>query len=373
MQRVWLYRILIVIGLLPPLAVACGDAARGAFDEAAALDRGQQQLEAATKYMKVHSDSSSSRYGKLARARAEVLLLELGAQHLQQKNWSDLDQAAGKLIELDSSSVAGHLYRAYALYGQGEFAKASKSLKQAAGTPRGVTPPSKEAVEATAVALFDGTEAGAQSALDGSLVDGQFLKNARARLGNKINREQSATKRRAALLAEGTLDSMATLLDNYSKSPEATKVRRPYAEKLAAKLQSIATVGPPTVEDPDPIATLADSLIRRAPEEGVTKAALAKVKVLRAQWEANYEEQLTTIDDQVAIHHAKRMDQIALVITNKCAPARGRLEKAEAGAAETLALAREEAVKLVPNGLTPEDLQEVARYILANCTPQKQN
>jgi hypothetical protein len=372
MRRVWLARAAFVVGVVAPLSAGCGDAARGPFDEAAALDRARDHQRAVEQYMKVHADAPESRYGKLARARAEVVLLQVGAQALQEERWSELDGAAGKLLELDPGSAAGGIYRAHALAGQGKLVEAQEALAAATGTPQGVTPPSQEAVEATALALFGGAEAGARSTLEGSIVDEQFLKNARARLSNTITRAQTGAKRRADLVAAGTLEAMATLLDNYGESDEAAAVRRPYAEKVAAKLRSIETVGPPAVEDPDPISTLADALSRRAPDEAVSKAALASVKALREQWEAHYEEELQGIDAQVAEHHAKRMDEIAAVITTKCAPARGRLAEGAEGATEALAEAREEAAKLVPNGLSPTDLQEVSMYILANCTPPRQ-
>lgn len=358
--------------ILPVVLFACDDAARRAFDEAAEADRNHEDLEAATKYIKVHADAPDSRYGKLARARAKVILLEVGGQHLQAKQWEKLDTAAGKLLEVEPSSVAGHIYKSWAAYGQGNLDTAAALLEKAKGTPRGVAPPTKEALEATAEALFDGAEAGAKSALSIAVVDEQFLKNARARLNNKITRERQSNARRAELLAKNTLEAMATLLDNYPDSPEAAKVREPYAVKIAAKLQSIETVGPPRVEDPDPISTIVDALSSRAPEEEVSKQAVSKVKALRAEWEEHYEEQLEDIDTRVAKHHVRSMDAIATHIREKCAPLRVRLEKGDDSARPLLAKARQKAEQMVPNGLTPADLQEVAGYILVNCSPSKQ-
>lgn len=372
MQRSIVYLVILTIGLIPPLLVACSDPARSDFEAAAEIDQNQQQLEAATKYLEVHAKAPNSEYGKLAKARAEILLLELGAQHLQAKQWDELAKAADQLLKAEPNSVAGNIYKGYAAYGAGNLDQAASALEKAQGKAVGVSPPTKEAITATAKALFDGAEAGARSSLQVSVVNEQFLKNARARLNNKLGRERQSAERRAELLKQGTLEAMATLLDNYSKSPEAAKVRQPYAEKIAAKLQSVESVGPPTVEDPDPIATHADALKLRAPDEDVSKQALAKVKALRTAWESHYEEQLETIDEQVAEHQAKAMDRIASVITEKCAPARARINKGDNSAAEALAKAREEAAKLVPNGLTPEDLQEVSAYIVANCTVSKQ-
>jgi hypothetical protein len=362
----------VIIGLLLSLLIACGDPARAAFEEAARIDQQQQQLDAATKYLAAHEKSPSTEYGQLAKVRAEILLLELGAQRLQGKQWSELAKAADSLLEMDPTSAAGNIYKSYVLFEEGDLAEAAAALEKAQGELRGVSPPTKEAITATAKALFDGAEAGARSSLEVSVVDEQFLKNARARLNNKLSRERQSVQRRSELLAEGTLEAMATLLDNYADSPEATKVRGPYAQKVAAKLASVEAVGPPTVEDPDPITTHVDALKLRAPDEEVSKQALSKVKALRSAWETQYEEQLETIDEQVAEHQAKAMDQIATIIREKCAPARSNLNKGVEGAAEALSAAREEAAKLVPNGLTPEDLQEVSLYIMANCTPTKQ-
>jgi len=353
--------------------VGCGDPARRAFGEAAQADQGQRQLEAATKYMDVARANAATRYGKLAKARAEVLLLEIGAQHLQAKQWAELDQAASKLLELDGSSMAGNLYTSYAAQGQGRLADASTALDKASGTARGVAPPTAEAIEATTEALYGGAEAGARSSLEGSVVDAQFLKNARARLTNKLARERLSAERRAELSGKGTLDAMATLLDNYADSTEAAKARPIYATKMAAKLESVQKVGPPSVQDPDPIATVVDALARRAPNEAATKKALASVGALRGQWEAEHEEQLKGIDEQVAAHQDRAMDRIAAVIRDKCAPLRERLTKGRTEALGPLSAAREEAAKLVPNGLTEEELQGVSKTILAVCTPPRQD
>jgi len=364
-------RLALVIGMFTLLMVACGDSGRGGFDTAAELERGQKQGKAVAAYLDAHSQAPDSRFGKLARARAEILLLELGAQHLQAKQWDELDATAGKLLKLDGSSVAANIYKGCAAHGKGDDDQAQAFLEKASGEPVGVNPPSKAAVEATAEALFRGATAGAQSSLDGSVVDAQFLKNARTRLGNTLGRARLSAKRRAELLAENTLDAKATLLDNYPDSPEAAKVRPGYAKAIAAKLASVETVGPPTVDDPDPIATLQYALENRAPNEKVSKQALAKVDRLRTTWEETHEELLKTIDEAVVERRDKAIAKIATVIREKCAPLLTKANAGDESALEPLLAARNEAAKLIPNGLSQQEFEELRLSVAAACTPSK--
>lgn len=363
-------RVAVVFGfILLLLAIACSDAAQGDFDSAAELDRQQKQSEAVEAYIKAHQASPDSHYGKLAKARAEVLLLEIGAQQLQAKQWPQLDETAGKLIGLNVKT-AGNIFKSWSAYGQNKLDQADEFLKQATGDPQGVAPPTEEAIEATASALFRGATAGAKSALSGSVVDSQFLKNYRNKLKNKITRERVSLERRAELAKKNTREAMETLLDNYPDSEEAKAVRKTYAKMIARKLRSIETVGPPKVQDPDPIATLADAL-ERVPDEKVAKSALARVPALRKAWEGQYEEMLKTIDEQVQAHQDKAIKQIREIILKQCVPLKRRVKAGEEGALEELTKVRQKAAKTIPNGLTPDELQQMTLLVLANCTPQK--
>ena len=58
----------------------CDDPAQTSFAAAAEQDRGQHQEEAVTLYVSTAQQHPDTRHGKLAKVRAEVLLLELGAQ-----------------------------------------------------------------------------------------------------------------------------------------------------------------------------------------------------------------------------------------------------------------------------------------------------
>ncbi len=365
-------QVLLVLWALAVVAVfalaACGDAAKGPFEAAAALDRQQQASKAVGLYLEAHETAPETRYGKLALARAEVLLVEVGAQQLDADQWDQLDETAGKILELHADDGVGYLYKGYAANGKGRMDEAEALLKKASGDLRGIAPPSDLAVEATALALFSGASAGASAALSGSPVDSAFLTGKRDRLLKHIDRERQAAARRRELADEGTLDSMATLLSNYSDSEEAAKVRPLYAKQLGARLETPEKVGPPTPDDPDPIATIVDSLTLRAPEEPAAKAALAKVEALRPRWEKLYEEQIEQVDEQVAERQEQAMSKIAAIIRDKCAPARTRLQKGDQGAVEPLKAAAEEAAALVPNGMTEEDLQKIQLFIIANCT-----
>jgi hypothetical protein len=350
-------------------AMSCSDGAKKGFNAAAQLDRQGQQLEAAQSYVKAHRASPESSFGKLARSRAEIIYAELGAQHLQAKRWTELNEVADHILDLDGSSKFGALYKGYATYGQDQVNDVSGWLEKAQGNLRGVSPPSPQAVEATAKALFRGATQGATSALEGSIVDERFLTNLRTRLSNRVMREQTVRQRRQELLKQNDLDSMATLLDNYADSPEAAKVRTPYATKISAKLKSVETVGPPTVEDPDPIATLVDALRLRAPEEKVSKAALSKIEALRGQWEEHFSESLENIDELVAEHQQKAIESMAKVISDKCAPQLTKVRGGDEAALTPLEEARQEALKLIPNGLAEEEMQDLAVRVHAACSP----
>lgn len=349
--------------------VACGDAAQGDFEVAAELDQQAKQLEAVDAYFKAHKTAPDSHHGKLAYARAEVLLLELGAQNLQTKQWEELAKVADKILELDTSSFAGNVYKGYALFGQGQLDSVAPILKKATGTVKGVSPPNDLAVEATAKALFRGAEDGAKAALSGSVVDERFLKNNKVRLENKVQRQIKSQERRAELLKQDTLDAMAILLDNYSESPEAAKVRGTYAKKISSKLKSVATIGPPTVNDPDPITTLELSLSERTPNEKLAKTALARVPALRKAWEEHYAEQLENIDEMVAEYQGKAYQRIAKVISEKCAPLYTKAKNGDESVVEPLEEARQEALKMIPNGLSEEELGDLAVRVHVACSP----
>lgn len=358
-----------LILMLLYLVVACSDAAQGDFEAAAELDQQAKQLDAVDAYLKAHKTAPDSHHGKLAYARAKVLLLELGAQNLQTKQWEDLSKVADRIIELDAASYAGNVYKGYALFGQGQMDEADLFLKKASGPAKGVSPPSELAIEATAKALFRGAEAGAKAALTGSVVDERFLKNTSVRLENKVKRQQASVARRAELSKEGTLDAMATLLDNYGESPEAAKVRTPYATKVAAKLKSVKAVGPPTVNDPDPITTLEVTLSERVPAEKVAKKALSRIPALRKAWEEHYSEQLENIDDLVAEYQQKAIERMAKVISDKCAPLHTKVKGGDTTAIERLDEARQEALKMIPNGLAEEEMQDLAIRVHVACSP----
>lgn len=355
--------------LLLYLVVACSDAAQGNFESAAELDQQAKQLDAVDAYFKAHKTAPDSHHGKLAYARAEVLLLELGAQNLQTKQWEELAKVADRILELDAASYAGNVFKGYALYGQGQLDQADQYLKKATGPAKGVSPPSDLAIEATAKALFRGAEAGARAALSGSVVDERFLKNTSVRLENKVKRQQTSEARRTELAKAGTLDAMATLLDNYSDSPEAAKVREPYALKVSAKLKSVKTIGPPTVNDPDPITTLEVSLSERVPEVKAAKKSLARIPALRKAWEEHYSEQLENIDEMVAEYQQKAIVRMAKVISDKCAPLHTKVKGGDATAIEPLEEARQEALKMIPNGLAEEELQDLAIRVHVACSP----
>lgn len=356
----WAFALLVV--------AACGDPAKAPFQTAAEQDRQQHAVKAVELYLAANKAAPDSRYGKMALARAEVLLIDVGAQQLEADEWDALDETASKILELHPDEGVGYLYKGYAANGKGQVDEAEAFLKKASGELRGISPPTDLAVEATAAALFSGATAGASSALGGSPVDSAFLTGKRDRLLKQIERDRQAAARRAELLADGSLDAMATLLTNYTDSEEAAKVRPLYAGQLAAKLESPEKVGPPTPDDPDPIATIVDSLAARAPEEPAAKAAIAKVDALRPQWEERYEEEIERVDEQVAERQEQAMSKIAAIIRDKCAPLRTKLQKGDQGAAEPLKAAAEEAAGLVPNGMTEEDLQKIQLFIIANCT-----
>jgi len=363
------YATLLLMFVPPVLILACSDAAKGGFEAAAEEDRRQNQAEAVDLYLEANKAAPDSRFGKLALARAEVLLLELGAQQLSADQWDELDGTGARLLALDGASGSGSVFKGYAAHGKGQLEEAERWLKKASGDIKGVAPPSEAAIEATAEALFNGASAGASSALSGSLVDTSFLGNKRDRLLKLIERDREAAARRAELVKAGTMDAMATLLTNYAKSSEAAKVRGPYAQKLAAKLASPEKVGPPTPDDPDPIATIVDSLKMRAPEEPAAVKAFARE--LRPAWEERYEDEIETVDKQVAAVQEGAMSKIAVIIRDKCAPLRTKLEKGDRSAAEPLKAAAIEAAELIPHGMTEEDLQKIQLFIIANCTSSK--
>lgn len=370
MQRLAVVLVSLCLGAL--LVGACAGPAESEFAAAAALDNVNKKSEAVERYLKAWEAQPDDQWGKLAKARAEVLLLHLGSQHLQTKQWGDLEKVAGHLLAIDSDSMAGNMFMGHALLGKGQLDEVESWLRKANGVPRPVTPPSDEAVEATAKALFKGAVNSARSKLERSDITEQFLTSARTGLETGLAREKAIRARCAELAGQTTEEAMATLLFNYPERPEAEKVRGPYAKLMAARLATPETIGPPTIEDPDPIATIVGALERVPTEPESQKARDSKnIEAIQTAWEKAYGAQLKALmesPDAIATYQKQHLERVDKVINDKCVPLAERLKQGDAAALAPLWEARTEAIKLIPSGLG-EEFEAHARRVNKACTP----
>jgi len=366
MQR--LAVVLVILGFAAALLAACAEPGENEFSAAALLDSKNKKSDAVAQYLKAFKAAPNAHFGELAKARAEVLLLQLGAQHLETKQWSELEKVANQLIEIDAESMAGNTFMGFVLLGKGQLDEVEPWLQKANGVPRAVTPPSDLAVEATALALFKGAKNSARSKLERSSVDEQFLKTARERLETTLGRERAIIARCAELATQNTEQAMATLVYNYPDRPETAKVRGAYAKMISAKLASVETIGPPTVTDPDPIVTLVGAL-ERVKGEPEADATLAKIMDTQKAWETTYAEQLKGLEELIGPYQKQALDRVDKVIAEKCTPLGEKLKQGDTTALPALWEARTEAIKLIPSGLG-ETYEEHAIRVHKACTPQ---